>query len=75
MKTRSINKLPLAAAVFALAVSFMVQPLFVRAQQNDEAQRVNELRRLRDQLQLTNGLRDADAVVILGERVLIEAAR
>lgn len=45
------------------------------AQAIDEAQRLHELRRLRDELQLNNGLRDADVVVVLSERAVAEAAR
>jgi hypothetical protein len=45
------------------------------AQVTDEAARLSELRRLRDELQLNNGLRNADVVVVLSERAVIEAAR
>jgi hypothetical protein len=44
-------------------------------QKISDAERLNELRRLRDQLQLVDPMRDSDVVVILSERAISEAAQ
>lgn len=45
------------------------------AQQTEDSLRLSELRRLRDQLVLDQGLRNADALVVMNERAVAEAAR
>lgn len=47
----------------------------VIAGQVDEAIRLDELRRLRDQLQVSPSLRGSDVLVVMNERVIAEAAR
>ncbi len=75
MNTAISNRLRLAIVVLALTLGFAAQPRSAFGQQIDEAQRLNELRRLRDQLRLSNSLGDADAVVVLSESAVVEAAR
>jgi len=75
MNTLISNKLRTVIAVFALALCFIAQSQFAFGQQIAEPQRLAELRRLRDQLQLSRSLGDADALVVLGERAVIEAAQ
>ncbi|MGH9841661.1 MAG: hypothetical protein ACREEM_23155 [Blastocatellia bacterium] len=59
-----------------VALLFCLAPRpFVRAQEINDAGRLMELRRLRDQLQLGNALRGADVLVVMNERVVNEAAR
>lgn len=60
---------------WALLALWLSCGVTVFAQAIDEAQQLNELRRLRDELQLNSGLRNADVVVVLSERVVTEAAR
>jgi len=45
------------------------------AQQTEDSLRLSELRRLRDQIVLDQGLRSADALVVMTERAVAEAAR
>ncbi|MFN0088202.1 MAG: hypothetical protein ACKVX9_22620 [Blastocatellia bacterium] len=45
------------------------------AGQIDDAVRLDELQRLRDQLQVTSSLRGSDVVVVMNERVIAEAVR
>jgi hypothetical protein len=45
------------------------------AQPPQDALRLNELRRLRDQIALDQGLRHADALIVMNERAVAEAAR
>lgn len=74
MRDVSSKKLRLAIAVLAALLCF-AGAQFVFGQQIGPAERLNELRSLRDQLQLANSLRDADVVVTLNERVISEAAQ
>lgn len=60
----------LAAVLLALGCGFVP----VLAQKPDPQQLV-ELRRLRDELKATDSLRTADAVVVVSERAVIEAAQ
>ncbi len=75
MRNVTSKNLRIALAVFAAIFCFVVQPQVAFGQQIGEAERLNELRRLRDQLQISNSLRDADAVVVIGERAILEAAQ
>ncbi|MDX2034179.1 MAG: hypothetical protein SF339_26120 [Blastocatellia bacterium] len=62
------------AVLLGVALS-LLGSLSVAAGQIDEAARLDELRRLRDHLQVTASLRDSDAVVVVNERLIAEAAR
>src|SRR5262245_50667876 len=64
----------LLASLATLFLSAVNQPP-VHSQQIGEAERVRELRRLRDELKQSNSLRNEDVVVTIGERTIIEAAR
>jgi hypothetical protein len=59
---------------FALPLCLLVWAIGF-AQQADDALRLRELRRLRDQTALDPGLRSADALVVIHERALGDAAR
>ncbi|HQR33761.1 MAG TPA: hypothetical protein PLK30_13585 [Blastocatellia bacterium] len=65
----SANRL-LAVAVFVLSCGFV--PALA---QKADPQQIVELRRLRDELKASDGLRSADAVVIISERAVAEAAQ
>ena len=63
-----------------LVIFSVILFLFAEAQgiarwQIGDINRLNELRRLRDQLQISNSLRDSDIVVVLNDRVISEAAQ
>lgn len=60
---------------FSAILCLLIEAQFAFGQQIGDAGRLNELRRLRDQLQFSNSLRDSDVVVILNERVISEAAQ
>ncbi|MGE0130108.1 MAG: hypothetical protein AB7U82_18645 [Blastocatellales bacterium] len=73
---RDVTSKRLRLAIVLLATIFcFAEAQFAFGQQISPAERLNELRRLRDQLQLTGSLRDADVVVILNERAISEAAQ
>lgn len=74
MRDVSSKKLRLVIVILAALLCF-AGTQFVFGQQIGPAERLNELRSLRDQLQLTNSLRDADVVVTLNEHVISEAAQ
>lgn len=65
------------SAIFALWFSILFAGLFAERgfAQIDNAARLAELRGLRDQLASTRGLRDADALIVVNEKLLAEAAR
>jgi hypothetical protein len=67
------------AALFWATLLCLAQTQFAFGQQIGKPERaperLNELRRLRDQLQLTNSLQDSDVAVALGERAVAEAAQ
>jgi len=63
------------SVVFSAILCLFIEAQFAFGQQIGAAGRLNELRKLRDQLQLTNSLRDSDIVVILNERMISEAAQ
>jgi hypothetical protein len=65
----------LAFAIFSTILCLLIEAQFAFGQQINAFERLNELRRLRDQLQLADPLRDSDVVVILNDRVISEAAR
>jgi hypothetical protein len=71
MKIHGGRDLRLAFVALLLSIFFCGQGLA----QIDNASRLNELRGLRDQLTNSRGLRDADVVVVLNEKLLAEAAR
>jgi hypothetical protein len=75
MENSKLKKLLFATFALLLAICFCAQSQSVCAQSFGESQRMNELRTLRDKLQLANSLRDADAVVVISERAIIEAVR
>lgn len=65
----------LAFAIFSAILCLLIEAQSVIGQQIGDAERLNELRRLRDQLQLADPLRDSDVLVILSERAISEAAQ
>ncbi len=71
-QTSRINRI---AAVFLFALLLVAGAGAAFAQQLDEAGRLDELRRLREQLQATAALRGSDVQVMIHERVVTEAAR
>jgi len=74
MRDGTSKRIRLAIALFA-AIFCFAGAQFAFGQQIGQAERLNELRSLRDQLQLTDSLRDSDVVVVLSERALSEAAQ
>ncbi len=75
MRNPTSKRTRLALAIFSAFVCLFIEAQSVFGQQIDDAERLNELRRLRDQLQLADPLRDSDLVVMLSERAVSEAAR
>ncbi len=75
MRNPTSKKMRFASAVFSAIFCLFIQSQFIFGQQAVDAVRLNELRRLRDQLQLSDGLRDSDIVVVLNDRVISEAAQ
>jgi hypothetical protein len=65
----------LAFAIFSAMLCLLIEAQSAFGQQISGFERMNELRRLRAQLQLADPLRDSDVVVILNERVISEAAQ
>jgi len=63
------------SGAFLAILCLFVEAQFAFGQRAVDAGRLNELRRLRDQLQLSNSLRDSDITVILNEHVISEAAQ
>jgi len=61
--------------VVLLAIVLLTGAGTVRSQQLDPATRLNELRRLQDELRLSNALQEADVVVMMSERAFIEGLR
>lgn len=68
--SKSIFKRFLAAVL--LSLSFGAIPALA---QKTDVQQITELRRLRDELKATDSLRTADAVVVISERAIAEAAQ
>jgi hypothetical protein len=65
----------LAFAIFSAMLCLLIQTQSAFGQHISGFERMNELRRLRDQLQLADPLRDSDVIVILNERIISEAAQ
>ncbi|MEK7833912.1 MAG: hypothetical protein AAB401_22680, partial [Acidobacteriota bacterium] len=70
MSKTIFGKRLLAAVLLALTCGF-VSTLAQKA----DVQQIAELQRLRDELKATDSLRTADAVVVISERAIIEAAQ
>lgn len=68
--SKTIFKQFLAAVLFAIGCGFV--PALA---QKPDPQQLAELRRLRDELKATDSLRTADAVVVISERAVAEAAQ
>jgi hypothetical protein len=73
MRKRMSNKY--LAALFALLSLAAAYHRPVYCQQISEAERINELRRLRDELRASESLRNADVTVVLSERMIANSAR
>jgi hypothetical protein len=69
------QRMRLAFAIFSAMLCLLIEAQSAFGQEIGGFERMNELRRLRDQLQLADPLRDSDVVVILNERVISEAAQ
>jgi hypothetical protein len=65
----------LAFAIFSTILCLFIEAQTAFGRQIGGFERLNELRRLRDQLQLAYPLRDSDLVVILSDRAISEAAQ
>jgi hypothetical protein len=73
MSQRMSNKyLAVLFALLSIAASYH-QPVY--CQQITEAERINELRKLRDELRVSGSLRNADVTVIMSERMIAQSAR
>jgi hypothetical protein len=75
MRNPAPKRIRLAFAIFSAMLCLVIEAQPAFGQQISGFERMNELRRLRDQLQLADPLRDSDVVVILNERVIDQAAR
>src|SRR5215813_11858908 len=75
MRNPTSKRMRLAFAIFSAILCLFIEAQSAFGQQINDAARLNELRRLRDQLQLAEPLRDSDVVVILSERAISEAAQ
>jgi hypothetical protein len=73
MRQRMSNKY--LAALFALfsITAVFSQPVY--CQQFSETDRINELRKLRDELRASDSLRYADVAVVMSERMIVHTAR
>ncbi|MCI0664060.1 MAG: hypothetical protein L0220_23640, partial [Acidobacteria bacterium] len=69
------NKSRLIIPLIALLFFSQSYQRLVYGQEISEAQRLNELRRLRDEIRLSDSLRSADVTVVMGERMITNAAR
>jgi hypothetical protein len=73
MRQRMSNKfLVILFAILPLAAVHH-QPVF--CQQISPEQRINELRKLRDELRATESLKNADVAIVIGERMLAHSAK
>src|SRR5262245_2612269 len=75
MRNPTSKRIRLSFVVFSTILCLFIEAHTAFGQQISGFDRLNELRRLRDQLQLIDPLRDSDVVVILSERSISEAAR
>jgi hypothetical protein len=73
MRQRMFNKY--LAALFALLSLAIAYHRPVYCQQISEAERINELRRLRDELRASESLGNADVTVVMSERLIANSAR
>lgn len=64
-----------AFAIFSAILCLFIEAQAVFGQKIGDAERLHELRGLRDQLQLVDPQRDSDVVVILSERAISQAAQ
>jgi hypothetical protein len=75
MRNPTSQKMRLAFVVFSAILCLLIEAQAAFGQQISGFERLNELRRLRDQLKLADPLRDSDVVVILNERAISDAAQ
>jgi hypothetical protein len=75
MRNPTSKRIRLSFVVFSTILCLFIEAHTAFGQQISGFDRLNELRRLRDQLQLIDPLRDSDVVVILSERSISEAAK
>src|SRR5215471_11745402 len=75
MRNPTSKRTRLAFTVFSAILCLFIEAQAAFGQQIGGFERMNELRRLRDQLQLADPLHDSDVLVILNERVISEAAQ
>src|SRR5215475_4017384 len=75
MRNPTPNRMRMAFAIFSVMLCLFIEAQPAFGQQINGYERMNELRRLRDQLQLADPLHDSDVLVILSDRVISEAAQ
>jgi hypothetical protein len=75
MRNPTSKRIRLAFVVFSTILCLFIEAHTAFGQQISGFDRLNELRRLRDQLQGVDPLRDSDVVVILSDRSISEAAK
>src|SRR5215475_4681722 len=75
MRNPTSKRMRLTFAVFSAILCLFIEAQTAFGQQIGGFERLNELRRLRYQLQLADPLHDSDVVVILSERAISEAAQ
>jgi len=75
MRNPTSKRIRLAFVVFSTILCLFIEAHAAFGQQISGFDRLNELRRLRDQLRLTDPLRDSDVLVILSDRAISEAAK
>src|SRR5262245_36548939 len=73
MRQRMSNKF--LVILFALLPLAAVHHQPVLCQQISQEQRINELRKLRDELRATESLKNADVTIVIGERMLVRSAK
>src|SRR5215470_19968652 len=75
MRNPTSIRIRLTFAVFSAILCLFIEAQTAFGRQIGGFERLNELRRLSDQLQLAYPLRDSDLVVILSDRAISEAAQ
>ena len=75
MRNFALNRTLALFPLLMLFLLFCADRPRVAGQPLGDTRRLDELRRLRDELRLTESLRNQDVVVIVGERSILEAAR
>jgi hypothetical protein len=73
MRQRMSNKF--LTILFALLLLAAVHHRPVFCQQISQEQRITELRRLRDELRVTESLKNADVAIVISERMLVHSAK